>query len=88
MSNTTDRAATTRLGRAAAPAHESGDEETARLLGRVVDVVAPVTGTVRLKPGADKADGTVPDTDSTRTVRTRPRPRQGGPDTGGAPVPG
>ncbi|NYH53140.1 hypothetical protein HNR06_002729 [Nocardiopsis arvandica] len=81
-----DDTATTRLGRAVALAHESGNEETARLLGRVVDVVDPVAGTVRLKPGVAKVDEMTLDTNSTRTVRTRPR--QGGPDTGGAPVPG
>lgn len=81
-----DDTATTRLGRAVALAHESGNEETARLLGRVVDVADPVTGTVRLKPGVSKVDEMTLDTNSTRTVRTRPR--QSGPDTGGAPTPG
>ncbi|MFD6953165.1 hypothetical protein A6A08_01795 [Nocardiopsis sp. TSRI0078] len=81
-----DDTATTRLGRAVALAHESGNEETAKLLDRVVDVVDPATGTARLKPGVDKVDEMTLDTDSTRTVRTRPR--QNGPDTGGAPVPG
>ena len=78
--------ATTRLGRAVVLAHESGDEETARLLDRVVDVIDPVTGTVRLKPSVDKVDEMTLDTNSTRTVRTRPR--QHGPGTGGAPGPG
>jgi hypothetical protein len=65
--------ATTRLGRAVALAHESGNEETTRLLERVVDVIDPVTGTVRLKPTVDKVDEMTLDTNSTRTVRTRPR---------------
>src|SRR5690606_15150424 len=39
--------ATTRLGRAVALAHESGNEDTAKLLDRVVDVVDAATGTVR-----------------------------------------
>ncbi|GAA1075280.1 VWA domain-containing protein [Nocardiopsis metallicus] len=78
--------ATTRLGRAVALANESGNEETARLLDRVVDVVDAVTGTVRLKPSVDKVDEMTLDTNSTRTVRTRPR--QSGPGTGGAPGPG
>lgn len=78
--------ATTRLGRAVALARESGNEETAKLLGRVVDVVDAVTGTVRLKPTVDKVDEMTLDTNSTRTVRTRPR--QSGAGTGGAPGPG
>ncbi|MDE3722543.1 VWA domain-containing protein [Nocardiopsis sp. N85] len=75
--------ATTRLGRAVALADESGNEETAKLLRKVVDVLDPVTGTVRLKPGVDKIDEMTLDTNSTRTVRTRPS----GPDDG-APGPG
>lgn len=78
--------ATTRLGRAVALAHESGNGETAKLLDRVVDVVDAVTGTVRLKPSVDKVDEMTLDTNSTRTVRTRPR--QSGPGPGGAPGPG
>ncbi|MEU0493030.1 VWA domain-containing protein [Nocardiopsis sp. NPDC006139] len=77
--------ATTRLGRAVALANETGDEETARLLGKVVDVLDPVTGTVRLRPTVEKIDEMTLDTNSTRTVRTRPRPS--GPDDG-APGPG
>jgi hypothetical protein len=63
--------ATTRLGRAVALAEESGNEAIAELLGRVVDVVDPATGTVRLKKHVDKADEMSLDTRSTRTVRTR-----------------
>lgn len=81
-----DATATTRLGRAVALAHESGNEETARLLGRVVDVVDAATGTVRLRPSVDKVDEMTLDTNSTRTVRTRPHP--GGPGPGGDPGPG
>ncbi|CAL9466365.1 hypothetical protein SUDANB121_02756 [Nocardiopsis dassonvillei] len=80
-----DDTATTRLGRAVALADESGNEETARLLRKVVDVLDPVTGTVRLRPGVEKIDEMTLDTNSTRTVRTRPRPS--GPDDG-APGPG
>ncbi|MFD6097704.1 VWA domain-containing protein [Nocardiopsis flavescens] len=80
-----DDTATTRLGRAVALAHGSGDEETARLLGKVVDVLDPVTGTVRLRAGVEKIDEMTLDTNSTRTVRTRPRPSGPG---GGAPGPG
>ncbi|WP_049578379.1 VWA domain-containing protein [Nocardiopsis sp. SBT366] len=81
-----DATATTRLGRAVALAHESGNEETARLLDRVVDVVDAATGTVRLRTSVDKVDEMTLDTNSTRTVRTRPHP--GGPAPGGAPGPG
>lgn len=80
-----DGTATTRLGRAVALANESGNEETARLLRKVVDVLDPVTGTVRLRSGVEKIDEMTLDTNSTRTVRTRPRPS--GPDDG-APGPG
>ena len=41
--------ATTKLGRAMALAHQSGNEDTAQLLAKVVDVIDPATGTVRLK---------------------------------------
>lgn len=63
--------ATARLGRAVALAHASGNEASARLLGQVVDVVDPATGTVRLKADVDKADEMNLDTYSTKTVRTR-----------------
>lgn len=81
-----DDTATTRLGRAVALADESGNEETAKLLRKVVDVVDAATGTVRLRPSVDKVDEMTLDTNSTRTVRTRPR--QSRPDTGGTPVSG
>ncbi|ONI79336.1 hypothetical protein ALI144C_26300 [Actinosynnema sp. ALI-1.44] len=41
--------ATAKLGRAVKLAHESGHEDTAKLLAKVVDVVDPVHGTIRLK---------------------------------------
>ncbi|MFD3685284.1 VWA domain-containing protein [Nocardiopsis sp. NPDC058631] len=77
--------ATTRLGRAVALAEETGSQETARLLRKVVDVIDPSTGTVRLRTGVDKVDEMTLDTHSTRTVRTRP---ENGPETDGAPGPG
>jgi hypothetical protein len=58
-----------------------GGTEHAVLLGG-----GPAAGTVRPEPGVPGTDETTPGTDSTRTVRTRPR--RDGPDTGGAPVPG
>ena len=44
-----DKTATARLGRAVALAHQPGDEDTARLLAKMVDVVDMETGTVGLK---------------------------------------
>ncbi|WP_214406003.1 vWA domain-containing protein [Pseudonocardia lacus] len=66
-----ERTATARLGRAVALAAGSGNDETAQLLGRVVDVVDAPTGTIRLRRGVDKADEMSLDTRSTRTVRVR-----------------
>ena len=63
--------ATAKLGRAVALAEESGNEDTAKLLAKVVDVVDAATGTVRLKKQVDDADEMALDTRSTRTVRTR-----------------
>lgn len=66
-----DRAAA-RLGRAVALAHESGNEETARLLAKVADVIDPATGTVRLKAAVADADEMALNTRSSKTVRARP----------------
>jgi hypothetical protein len=63
--------ATAKLGRAVALAEESGNDDTAKLLARVVDVVDAATGTVRLKKQVDDADEMALDTRSTKTVRTR-----------------
>jgi hypothetical protein len=63
--------ATARLGRAVALAHQAGNEETARLLANVVDVVDEATGTVRLKKKVDAAAEMALDTRSTKTVRVR-----------------
>ena len=63
--------ATAKLGRAVALAQQSGNEDTARLLGEVVDVVDAATGTVRLKKRVEDADEMALDTRSTKTVRTR-----------------
>ncbi|MGH3396466.1 MAG: hypothetical protein ACRDPO_17430 [Streptosporangiaceae bacterium] len=63
--------ATARLGRAAMLAQQSGNEDTARLLARVVDVVDAASGTVRLKKRVDDADEMALDTRSTKTARTR-----------------
>ena len=63
--------ATSRLGRAVALAEQSGNEDTAKLLAKVVDVVDAATGTVRLKKKVEDADEMALDTRSTKTVRTR-----------------
>jgi hypothetical protein len=63
--------ATVRLGRAVALAHQAGNEETARLLASVVDVVDEATGTVRLKKKVDAAAEMALDSRSTKTVRVR-----------------
>ncbi len=63
--------ATARLGRAVALAHEAGNEDMARLLAGVVDVVDEATGTVRLKRKVDAAAEMALDTRSTKTVRVR-----------------
>jgi hypothetical protein len=48
--------ATAKLGRAVALANSSGHEDTAKLLAKVVDVVDPVRGTVRLKREVSAVD--------------------------------
>jgi hypothetical protein len=66
-----EAAAVASLGRAVALAHESGNAETAGLLSQVVDVVDPVTGTVRLKRRVADADEMALDTRSSKTVRVK-----------------
>jgi hypothetical protein len=63
--------ATAQLGKAVALAHQAGNEDTARLLAKVVDVVDEATGTVRLKKKVDAADEMALDTRSTKTVRVK-----------------
>ncbi len=63
--------ATAKLGRAVALAQQSGNEDTAKLLAKVVDVVDAATGTVRLKKKVEDADEMALDTRSSKTVRTR-----------------
>jgi von Willebrand factor type A C-terminal domain len=65
-------AATAKLGRAVALAHQSGNQDTAHLLANVVDVIDPATGTVRLKAKVANADEMALDTRSSKTVRIRP----------------
>ena len=66
-----DDIAAAQLGRAVALAHQSGNEATASLLAKVVDVVDPVTGTVRLKAEVADADEMALDTRPTKTVGVR-----------------
>ena len=63
--------ATAKLGRAVALAHQAGNQDTARLLAKVVDVVDEATGTVRLKKKVEAADEMALDTRSTKTVRVK-----------------
>lgn len=66
-----DSTAAARLGQAVALAHESGNQDTADLLAKVVDVIDPATGTIRLKAKVADADEMALDTRSTKTVRAR-----------------
>ncbi len=63
--------ATAKLGRAVALAEKSGNDDTAKLLAKVVDVVDAASGTVRLKKAVNDADEMALDTRSTKPVRTR-----------------
>lgn len=63
--------ATAKLGRAVQLASASGNEDTAKLLSKVVDVVDAASGTVRLKPKVAEADEMTLETRSTKTVRVK-----------------
>jgi len=66
-----EEAATAELGRAVVLARQSGDEDTAKLLAEVVDVVNVETGTVRLRKQVEDAAEMALDNQSTKTVRAR-----------------
>jgi len=66
-----EKTATAKLGRAVALAHQAGNEDTARLLAKVVDVVDEATGTVRLKRKVEAADEMALDARSTKTVMVK-----------------
>jgi len=66
-----EETATAQLGRAVALAHAAGNEDTAKLLAKVVDVVDEATGTVRLKRKVSTADEMALDTRSAKTVRVK-----------------
>ncbi len=63
--------ATVKLGRAVQLAHESGNDETVRLLNKVVEVDDAASGTVRLRREVEKSDEMALDVRSTRTVRVK-----------------
>ncbi|QMU75490.1 VWA domain-containing protein [Streptacidiphilus sp. PB12-B1b] len=63
--------ATAKLGRAVQLAHESGNEDTFRLLAKVVDVVDAKEGTVRFRKNVSEADSMTLETRSTKTVRVK-----------------
>ena len=66
-----DRTATIKLGRAVQLAHEAGNDDTVKLLQKVVEVDNVETGTVRLKREVAAADAMALDVRSTRTVRVK-----------------
>jgi hypothetical protein len=63
--------ATKLLGKAVKIAHQSGNDETMRRLKKVVDIVDPGHGTVKLKRYIAKEDAMDLDLGSTRTARTK-----------------
>jgi hypothetical protein len=65
--------ATLKLGRAVQLAAESGREDTAKLLAKVVDVVDERTGTVRLRKVAASIDAEMAAVASRKTQQVRPR---------------
>jgi hypothetical protein len=64
--------ATAKLGRAVRLATESGHEDTAKLLARVVDVVDADNGTVVLKKKVEGVDAEIANVRSVKTIRTKP----------------
>ncbi|MGA5702301.1 vWA domain-containing protein [Peterkaempfera bronchialis] len=63
--------ATAKLGKAVRLAHASGNEDTFKLLQKVVDVVDPKEGTVRFRKHVSEADEMTLETRSTKTVRVK-----------------
>ncbi len=61
--------ATVKLGKAVKLAHESGNEATAKLLKKVVDIEDAATGTVKIKRDIAKEDTMALETRSTKTTR-------------------
>jgi hypothetical protein len=63
--------ATSKLGRAVQLAQESGNEDTFKLLAKVVDVIDAKEGTVRFRKDVSKEDSMTLETRSTKTVRVK-----------------
>ncbi|GAA5201407.1 VWA domain-containing protein [Rugosimonospora acidiphila] len=63
--------ATSKLGRAVQLAEESGHTDTAKLLGRVVEVIDAPTGTIRLKPKVAGVDAELANVRSVKTIRVK-----------------
>lgn len=63
--------ATSKLGRAVQLAAESGHDDTAKLLAKVVDVVDERTGTVRLKQRVAGVDAELASVRSVQTIRVK-----------------
>ncbi|MEY3869006.1 MAG: hypothetical protein RLZZ338_2897 [Cyanobacteriota bacterium] len=61
--------ATVKLGKAVKLAHDSGNEATAKLLKKVVDIEDAATGTIKLKRNIAKEDAMALETRSTKTTR-------------------
>jgi uncharacterized protein YegL len=70
--------ATVLLGKATKIAIQTGNDEVTARLKKVVDVLDPETGTVRLKSGANRGAELELDMGGTRTVRRRPAAQQQG----------
>ena len=66
------RTATAMLGRAAQLAAETGREDTAALLGRLVEVIDIRSGDVRLRQGVAGVDAEMANVRSVRTIRITP----------------
>src|SRR5215469_5453578 len=63
--------ATAKLGRAVQLAAESGHTDTAKLLGKVVDVIDAPSGTVQLKPKVAGVDAELANVRSVKTIRVK-----------------
>jgi hypothetical protein len=63
--------ATAKLGRAVQLAEESGHDDTAKLLGKVVDVIDAATGTVRLKQKIAGVDAEMAAVRSVKTIQVK-----------------
>ncbi len=63
--------ATAKLGRAVQLATQAGNTDTANMLGKVVDIEDPHTGTVHLKRNVAAVDEMTLDTRSSKTLRVR-----------------